>query len=100
MPRLKVRFDGWLALPAAFRRQLGVEPGDELEAELVGGTVVLRPVRGRAGAGEPGAESVHDPAPATPAASPPAAGPDRGRARATRPGAHSGVKVGGRRKAK
>jgi hypothetical protein len=41
MPRLKLHFDGWLALPAHFRQQLALHAGDELEAELVGETVVL-----------------------------------------------------------
>ncbi len=47
-----MRFDGWVALPAAFCRQLGLATGAELEAELVAGAVVLRPQVGakRAGA--------------------------------------------------
>jgi antitoxin component of MazEF toxin-antitoxin module len=48
MPRLKLHFDGWLSLPAHFRQQLGLHAGDELEAELVGGTIVLRPGKGSA----------------------------------------------------
>jgi antitoxin component of MazEF toxin-antitoxin module len=44
MPRLKVHFDGWLALPAHFRQQLKLASGAELEAELVDGSIVLRPV--------------------------------------------------------
>ena len=45
MPRLKLHFDGWLSLPAHFRRQLGLDPGDEIEAELVDGAIVLRPAK-------------------------------------------------------
>jgi antitoxin component of MazEF toxin-antitoxin module len=43
MTRLKVHFDGWLALPAHLRQQLGLASGAELEAELVDGSIVLRP---------------------------------------------------------
>src|SRR5690349_12456645 len=48
MPRLKLHFDGWIALPEAFRRKLGLERGEDIEAELVDGTIVLRPLRGSA----------------------------------------------------
>src|SRR3954453_23393752 len=48
MPRLKVHYEGWVALPEAFRRRLGLERGDDLEAELVDGTIVLRPSKGSA----------------------------------------------------
>ena len=41
---LKLHYDGWLALPPAFRRALGSGTGDLLEAELVDGAIVLRPV--------------------------------------------------------
>jgi bifunctional DNA-binding transcriptional regulator/antitoxin component of YhaV-PrlF toxin-antitoxin module len=40
---LKLHYEGWLALPAAFRQKLGLSKGAALEAELVGGTIVLRP---------------------------------------------------------
>jgi bifunctional DNA-binding transcriptional regulator/antitoxin component of YhaV-PrlF toxin-antitoxin module len=40
---LKLHYDGWLALPADFRRKLGLGKGQALEAQLVGGTIVLRP---------------------------------------------------------
>jgi AbrB family looped-hinge helix DNA binding protein len=43
--RVKVHYEGWVALPADFRRSLGLEAGGELEAELVDGTIVLRPAR-------------------------------------------------------
>jgi antitoxin component of MazEF toxin-antitoxin module len=41
---LKLHYDGWLALPATFRRALGLATGTALEAELVDGAIVLRPV--------------------------------------------------------
>jgi bifunctional DNA-binding transcriptional regulator/antitoxin component of YhaV-PrlF toxin-antitoxin module len=40
---LKLHYEGWLALPADFRRKLGLGKGQALEAQLVGGTIVLRP---------------------------------------------------------
>ena len=43
MATLKLRYDGWLALPADLRRQLGLSSGDRLEAELAQGAIVLRP---------------------------------------------------------
>src|SRR4051795_4127495 len=45
MPRLKLHFDGWLSLPAHFRQQLGLDAGDEIEAELVDRAIVLRPAK-------------------------------------------------------
>jgi AbrB family looped-hinge helix DNA binding protein len=43
MTTLKLHYEGWLALPAGLRRKLGLKSGDQLEAELVRGTIVLRP---------------------------------------------------------
>ena len=43
MPTLKLHYDGWLALPARLRQALGLNSGDRLEAELIDGTLVLRP---------------------------------------------------------
>ena len=43
MTTLKLHYDGWLALPAALRRKLGLGNGAALEIELVDGTIVLRP---------------------------------------------------------
>ena len=48
MTTLKLHYDGWLALPADLRRKLGLGKGQALEAQLVGGTIVLRPVGGKA----------------------------------------------------
>jgi AbrB family looped-hinge helix DNA binding protein len=44
MPTLKLHYDGWLALPAGMREKLGLNSGDRVEAELVDGALVLRPV--------------------------------------------------------
>jgi hypothetical protein len=57
MPKLRVYHDGWLALPAAVRRKLGLSTGAQLELELTGG-VVLRPPRGPDAADIPPAEPV------------------------------------------
>ncbi len=54
MPRLKLHHDGWVVLPESFRRKLGLERGDDLEAELVEGTIVLRPAEGSAKAVQEG----------------------------------------------
>lgn len=43
MTKLKIYYDGWLALPAALRRKLDLKTDAVLEAELVDGTIVLRP---------------------------------------------------------
>jgi bifunctional DNA-binding transcriptional regulator/antitoxin component of YhaV-PrlF toxin-antitoxin module len=48
VPRLRLHYEGWVALPEPFRRKLGLERGDEVEAELVDGTIVLRPSKGSA----------------------------------------------------
>jgi bifunctional DNA-binding transcriptional regulator/antitoxin component of YhaV-PrlF toxin-antitoxin module len=47
MARLKVHYEGWLALPPDMRQKLGVATGGELEAELVEGTIVLRPAEAK-----------------------------------------------------
>src|SRR3954468_22873609 len=48
MATLRIHYEGWVALPESFRRKLGLERGDALEAELVEGTIVLRPSKGSA----------------------------------------------------
>src|SRR3954447_1472782 len=45
MSTIQVHYDGWLALPEAVRRKLGVATGDRLEVEGADGAVVLRPSR-------------------------------------------------------
>ena len=44
MTKLKLYYAGWLALPAALRQKLDLGTDAVLEAELVDGTIVLRPV--------------------------------------------------------
>lgn len=46
MPKVRLNYDGWLLLPEAARRALGVGTGDQLDLEVAGRTVVLRPARG------------------------------------------------------
>ena len=53
MSTLKLHYDGWLVLPAGLRRALGLESGDQLEAELVDGAIVLRPAKGKRPATRP-----------------------------------------------
>ena len=43
MATIKLHYDGWLSLPSGLRQKLGVGGGDRLEADLVDGTIVLRP---------------------------------------------------------
>jgi AbrB family looped-hinge helix DNA binding protein len=55
MSTLKLHYEGWLALPAGLRQKLGLKSGDRLEAELVSGTIMLRPAgRPDEGEGQPG----------------------------------------------
>src|SRR3954470_14609256 len=54
MATLRIHYEGWVALPESFRRKLGLERGDDLEAELVEGTIVLRPSKGSAKAAREG----------------------------------------------
>src|SRR4051794_3507694 len=43
MPKVRLSYDGWLALPAAVREKLGLSTGYQLELDLVAGAIVLRP---------------------------------------------------------
>jgi AbrB family looped-hinge helix DNA binding protein len=45
MAKVRVNYDGWLALPAAVRQKLGLVTGDRLELELAGDIITLRPRR-------------------------------------------------------
>jgi AbrB family looped-hinge helix DNA binding protein len=67
MTRVRINYDGWLSLPAAVRRELGLGTGDQLEVELADGGVVLRPVRPGAAAVVP-ASAAEPSVPATPPA--------------------------------
>src|SRR5438045_1945848 len=72
MPKVRLSYDGWLALPAAVRKKLGLSTGYQLELELVGGVIVLRP----AGATGPAESAVaRPPVEALPPEPPPAAAP-------------------------
>jgi AbrB family looped-hinge helix DNA binding protein len=56
---LKLHDDGWLALPAAARRKLGLATGDLLEVELArDGAILLRPAGAVAPRQVPAAEPV------------------------------------------
>ena len=70
MTTLKLHYDGWLTLPAGLRHKLGLKSGDRLEAELVGGTVVLRPAAQARRQTEPETQAGEPPAAAAPAAPP------------------------------
>src|SRR4051794_33863356 len=50
MTKVRINYDGWLALPTAVRQKLGLTTGDQLELELSDGSIVLRPVRSGAAA--------------------------------------------------
>ena len=58
MPKVRMNYDGWLALPKGVRRKLGLSTGAQLELELVGGSVVLTPTDQVALADRPAAEPV------------------------------------------
>ena len=53
MATLKLHYDGWLTLPASLRQMLDLKTGDRLQADLVDGTIVLRPVHGKGAPTEP-----------------------------------------------
>jgi AbrB family looped-hinge helix DNA binding protein len=97
MSTLKLHYEGWLALPAGFRQKLGLKSGDRLEAELVSGTIMLRPlgrptsppVRPDEGEGRPGR-----------AAAPPRAGRAKPSPAATRPPAAKAAPPATRRSAR
>jgi bifunctional DNA-binding transcriptional regulator/antitoxin component of YhaV-PrlF toxin-antitoxin module len=58
MPEVRLNNDGWIALPMAVRKKLGLSTGHQFELELVGGAIVLRSA---------GSVSVADPTPPQPA---------------------------------
>jgi AbrB family looped-hinge helix DNA binding protein len=74
MPKVRLNYDGWLALPAAARRALGVDTGDQLEIEVADGRIVLRPPKTSAAAGSPADEEL-PPAAAEPEAATAATAP-------------------------
>src|SRR3954451_18658367 len=58
MTKVRINYDGWLALPAAMRQRFGLTTGDQLELELSDGGIVLRPVRSGPAAERPAPEPV------------------------------------------
>lgn len=58
MPRLRLHFDGWIALPSTVRQRLGIDGDADLELEVEDGALLLRPV------GQPVREVEPPPAPA------------------------------------
>src|SRR4051794_36650383 len=42
MPKVRVTYDGWIALPVAVRQKLRLSTGDQLGLELSGETITLR----------------------------------------------------------
>lgn len=104
MPTVHLYYDGWLTLPVHARRHLDVAHGDQLEIELVGDGLLLRPVApaerpARTAPDLPAVPPAAQPAAATPAveAAPPARG--RGRPRKLpQQDLAPRIKVGGRRR--
>jgi AbrB family looped-hinge helix DNA binding protein len=91
MPKVRLNYDGWLALPAAMRQKLGVDTGDELEVEVVDGRIVLRPLKSAVAAESPAVDELPpppvqlEPAPAVTASFGVKRGPGRPRKTATAP---------------
>jgi AbrB family looped-hinge helix DNA binding protein len=78
MPTVKLHPEGWLSLPDAVRRKLGVESGDTLEVQVVGNSAILRPAKGKAASAEPEA-AAEETAPSSAEAETPAPAKRRGR---------------------
>ena len=91
MSKVRMNYNGWLALPAALRQKLGLSTGDQLDLEVVDGTIVLRPLKSAVAAGSSAAEELPsvpvqpEPAPAVAASSGPKRGPGRPRKAAIAP---------------
>jgi antitoxin component of MazEF toxin-antitoxin module len=45
MSKVQLHYDGWVTLPAAALKKLGLSTGDRLEAEVADGAIVLRPAQ-------------------------------------------------------
>jgi hypothetical protein len=60
MPSVQVHHDGWLALPEAIQRKLGVGIGDWLDVEFADGAVVLHPAWPADAAGDAALEPAPD----------------------------------------
>jgi bifunctional DNA-binding transcriptional regulator/antitoxin component of YhaV-PrlF toxin-antitoxin module len=93
MPKVRMNYDGWLALPAAMRQKLGVDTGNELEVEVVDGRIVLRPLKSAVAAESPAVDELPpppmqlEPAPPVAAKSGVKRGPGRPRKTAAAPSA-------------
>jgi AbrB family looped-hinge helix DNA binding protein len=61
MPKVRMNYDGWFALPTGVRRKLGLSTGDQLDLEVVDGAVVLRPLKSAVAAERPAAEELPPP---------------------------------------
>src|SRR3954451_1352948 len=75
MPKVRLSYDGWLALPPTVRKKLGLSTGHQLELELVGGAIVLRPA-GTAGPVPAEPPATFPPVETRPPAPPSAAAPE------------------------
>ena len=58
MPTVRLNYDGWLAVPAGMRAKLGLSTGDQIDLELVDGSITLRPHRRDADRARPDTEPV------------------------------------------
>src|SRR3954453_3043343 len=69
MAKVRLNYDGWLALPTVVRQKLGLTTGDQLELELSDGGILLRPVRSGAAEATPAPVATAEPSiPPTPPA--------------------------------
>jgi AbrB family looped-hinge helix DNA binding protein len=101
MTRLKIHYDGWLALPAAVRRKLGLATGDELEVEVVAEGLLLRTAKRGTRPVESEPEEQEQPAPAAVAPPPaPAPEPEPAPAAASAPAAKTRARTGAAKKDK
>ena len=99
MTRLKIHYDGWLALPAAVRRKLGLATGDELEVEVVAEGLLLRTAKRGTRPVESEPEEQEQPAPAAVAPAP-APAPEPEPAPASAPAAKTRARTGAAKKDK
>ena len=97
MTRLKIHYDGWLALPAAVRRKLGLATGDELEVEVVAEGLLLRTAKRGTRPVESEPEEEEQPAPAAVAPAP-APEPEPAPATASAPAAKTRARTGAAKK--
>ncbi len=99
MAKIRVGEDGWLALPASVRRILGLKPGSDVDVEVKGGALILRPAdKALRSTSEPEvAEDMAEPA-AAPVESPPPRKRGRPRKVVAAAPAPEPIKARGRRK--